>query len=405
MAGADLSQEDGHVGGRRVLMRVRPLSVPIGPHIEALQQRSHRFRRQPDTFAATVSDEEYQRLKMHPATEVYPDVQLHPAAGTVPFTRNMTPAAGLPGLQDVLQSISAPTAWNKSRGKDTFIAIMDSGVCGTMKEFPDWKRAGGWSFDGSDPWTDYSGHGSMAACVAAATESDGGASNGVAPDAKLYSCKTQYLTSQLIDAYEWLIDRREEHKQPIVANNSYGSYTCNPPEEHDVQGNKQPITINHPFVTALQQAIAAGIAVVFAAGNNHSNCSSGPPPCQPNTIWTWNSLDEVLSVGTVDQNNDLWEYSSRGPGQWTNPVAPKPDCVAPTYGEVMWGCGYQNMGKGWGTSGAAPLAAGLVALLASQQPGSTPADLLDRIRQTCDPHPTPHECSGHGVINCARAVY
>jgi len=77
---------------------------------------------------------------------------------------------------------------------------------------------------------------------------------------------------------------------------------------------------------------------------------------------------------------------------------------APTYGEVMWDCGYHTPNDGWGTSGAAPQAAGLAALLASLHPSSTPASLLDHIRATCDPHPTAPTCSGHGVINCARAV-
>jgi subtilisin family serine protease len=369
----------------------------MGPEIQSVQQRAHRFRRQSDTIAAVVNDLEYTRLISHPAVEVFPDVQLQPLTT---WTRGMSPMAAITGLPDVLQSISAPTAWNKSRGKDTYIAIVDTGVCGTMLEFPDWKKANGWSFDGSDPWEDYYGHGSMCACIAAGTDAGGGRFNGVAPDAKLYSCKTQFFTSELIDIYEWLIDRRDEHDQPIIASNSYGFYSCADPQE-----DGHPITINHPFVTIVQQAIAAGITVVFAAGNNHADCDGAPDQCQPNTIWVWNSLDEVLSVGTVDENNNLWDYSSRGPGQWTPAERPKPDCVAPTYGEVMWDCGYSNMTNGWGTSGAAPQAAGLAALLASQRPNDPPATRLDRIRQSCDAHPTAATCSGHGVINCANAVY
>ena len=78
-----------------------------------------------------------------------------------------------------------------------------------------------------------------------------------------------------------------------------------------------------------------GLTIVFAAGNNQGFCSN-PSECGPNSIWIWNSLDEVLSVGAVDQNNELWSYSSRGPGQWTTAASPIPDCVAPVFGEVMW---------------------------------------------------------------------
>ena len=388
---------------RRILMRVRSGLMPAGPQVEALQSKAYRFRRQSDTLALAVNDEEYKHLIQHPAVEVYPDVQLQPSLPYSPLPQwtSVLATAATPtlGLPEVLQRIKAPAAWNKSRGKDTFIAIFDSGVCGSMLEFPDWKKAAGWSFDGSDPWIDYLGHGSMVACVAAATDADGGRYNGVAPDAKLYSCKTQYLTSQLIDAYEWLMDRREEHDLPIIANNSYDFTGCSNPNESGL-----PITINHPFVSSLQQAILAGITVIFAAGNNHSLCHGDPQQCQPDTIWIWNSLGDVLSVGTIDQNDDLWDYSSRGPGQWASPERTKPDCVAPTYGEVMAGCSYQNFANGWGTSGAAPQAAGLAALLLSQDPSSAPANVLDRIRQTCDPHPSSSTCSGHGVINCERAL-
>jgi serine protease AprX len=385
-----------HADAHRVLLRIRPIPVPFGPEIQAVQQRAYKFRRQTDTLSVTVNDEEYALLLAHPAVEVFPDVQLRVFKEPGDQTTSLTPASGLP---HVLRRISAPEAWEVSRGANTYVAIIDTGICGMMPEFPDWKKADGISFDGSDPWDDYYGHGSMCACIAAATDREEGRFNGVAPDALLYSCKTRFTTTELIAVYEWLMDRREEHGQPIIASNSYGFESCDEPYQ-----NGQPITINHPFATILQQAIEMGIIVVFAAGNNHSDCDGEPQDCQPDTIWAWNSLDEVLCVGTTDRNNNLWDYSSRGPGQWASAERPKPDCVAPTYGEVMWGCGFQDDTDVWGTSGAAPQAAGLAALLSSLQPTASPAAILDRIRQTCDAHPSEPTCSGHGLINCARAV-
>jgi hypothetical protein len=103
-------------------------------------------------------------------------------------------------------------------------------------------------------------------------------------------------------------------------------------------------------------AIRAGIVVVYAAGNNHYDvkCNNDPTRCSPNTIWTVNSMDEVLSVGTVDWNNKMdsgqHANSSRGPGQWSNKHK-KPDCVAPTYGEVIlgeWLPGDGVVGDQWG---------------------------------------------------------
>jgi len=260
---------------RPVLLRLRPIPIPFGPEIQEVQQRAHRFKYQTDTLAVQVTPEEYYRLRSHPAVEIFPDVQLQPF-----WTHQMSPLAATTGLKEVLDRISAPEAWNKSRGDGTYVAIVDTGICGSMPEFPDPKKADGWSFDGSDPWTDYYGHGSMCACIAAATDQHGGRFNGVAPNAQLYSCKTTFYTSQLIAVYEWLMDRREEHGQPIIASNSYGFYTCADPQE-----DGQAISVNHPFATTLQQAIQEGIVVIFAAGNNHASCHGDPNQCQPNTIW------------------------------------------------------------------------------------------------------------------------
>jgi subtilisin family serine protease len=369
----------------RVLLRVAG-PAPLAPQAMGLAAKGKRFKRQSDVVATTLNDQELKLMQAQPGVEVHPDVQMQPL-----WQRTFGPSApNTPGLDEVLDRIKAPQAWSRSRGKDVYVAIIDTGICGTMPEFSA-KKAGGWSWDGSDPWTDYQGHGSMCACIAAAG-SAGKFQGGVAPDAELYACKTQFFTSELIDIYEWLMDRRDEHGKPIIASNSYGFYVCGAPAG---------IAPNHPYVDKLKQAIAAGITVVFAAGNNHASCGGNPLSCAPNTIWVWNSLDEVLSVGTMDQADKMWDYSSRGPGQWS---PSKPDCIAPTYGEVMWQCGYKNMPNGWGTSGACPQVAGLAALIASANPASAPAAIAARIRSTCDAHNSGPTCSGAGVINCDRAI-
>ena len=148
---------------------------PVGPEVTTLLARGSRFRLQPDTTAVTVDGTEYATLAQNPAIDVYPDIQLSSCLG---WNRVLAPAGSLSGLQRVLQLISAPQAWPKSRGKDVYIAIVDTGVCGTMAEFPDAKKAGGWSYDNSDPWKDYYGHGSMTACIAAATNENGGKGSG-----------------------------------------------------------------------------------------------------------------------------------------------------------------------------------------------------------------------------------
>ena len=164
---------------------------------------------------------------------------------------------------------------------------------------------------------------------------------------------------------------------PLVISNSYGLYQCSPSVD---------LPEDHPYLQIVLAAVDEGIPVVFAAGNNHHDvlCRHDPRSCSPTTIWAVNSHDRIISVGTVNENDSNRDpqtphvNSSRGPGQWAQ-AHPKPDCVAPTYGEVVWGSAYRVM-DWWGTSGACPQVAGLAALLLSKNPGLRPDKIADTIR-------------------------
>src|SRR5262249_5331281 len=210
----------------------------------------------------------------------------------------MAPAAAAPWqtktLTDVLAHINAPKAWAKgARGKGGTIGIVDTGVSSVMPEFPQAKRSDySTSFAYSaGPWADTVGHGSMCACIATATASAGGRYNGVAPEATLLSARSNLLATDIYKLYDWVLARKRsgEIAGPVVMSNSYGLYTCSAPA-----GLPQ----DHPYRGILLDAVRAGVVVVYAAGNNHYDvlCNNDPTKCSPNTIWTVNSMDEVLSV-------------------------------------------------------------------------------------------------------------
>jgi serine protease AprX len=310
-------------------------------------------------------------------------------------------------MNDVMSHIKADQAWEQSRGQDVHVAIVDTGVCGTLPEFAGKKKSAfKWSpIPSDDPWTDTKGHGSMTAAIAAASNANGGKYNGVAPDSPIIPCKTSFDDTELYQIYEYLIQLVENGDvKRLVVNNSYGRYVCAPPN----------VRRDDPFPSLLLRAISKGIVVVFAAGNNHVFiCKNDPTKCNPNSIWSVNSFDEVLSVGTVDRNNRMdqppqtpggysHQDSSRGPGQFAT-ANPKPDCVAPTYGEVVWGCGYVPM-EWWGTSGAAPQVTGLAALMLSKNPSLSVADVGGIIKKTCVPIGLAPTCAGAGLIDCSTAV-
>lgn len=314
--------------------------------------------------------------------------------------------AGVLGLPDVMEQIRAPGAWRHTRGRGATIVVVDSGIAGSLREFAKERRSAVdlyGRFSGQH-WIDRRGHGSMCAAIAAGSKRDGGKADGVAPEATVLSARTTLRSEDITNLYDDMIMARRQGRLtgPVVVTNSYGVYACTPivklPEEH-------------PYLGILADAVAAGMFVSFAAGNNHHDvlCHNDPTACGPNTIWGPASHDVIFSVGTVNANDSNRDAStphvnsSRGPGQWSSPHRPKPDCVAPTYGEIVWGASYKSMAW-WGTSGACPQAAGLAALLLSLAPHLTPAAVADIIRSTARAIDSPETCTGAGVLNCEEAV-
>jgi len=368
-------------------------------------------------LVADLSEEErYNAEKM--GARVYPDVQFYHFDNPIEFPpRSLRYWEGKPAVApmltgappwhylsqtDVMRHINAPTAWKKSRGKNVTIGIVDTGVAAGMAEFPATKQSSlSRSYVYQSPWADPQGHGSMCASAAAATRSAGGRYEGVAPDADIMSLRTDFRATDLYRLYEHVLRAKKlgEFPGPVVLSNSFGNYVCQAP--FSIDGD-------YPFLEIVRDVVAAGIPVIFAAGNNHAAglCNLDPDACSPNTIWSANSLDDVLSVGTVnwDEKMNTGEHanSSRGPGQFAVNTS-KPDCVAPTYGETVWGNGYQKM-EWWGTSGACPQVAGLCALILAKDPTLTPHQVYDRVRSSCRTLPLAKTCAGAGIIDCAGAV-
>lgn len=302
-----------------------------------------------------------------------------------------------PSLDDVLDLIRAREAWNTTRGAGVAIAMVDTGVNGQRPEFPAVRRAGGWAPQGDDPWQDYEGHGTMTACIAAGSRDQGGQFDGVAPEAKLLSCRTQFFDSELAAIYDFLIDRRDEDDLTIVASNSFGIRSGIPPPEH-----------NPLFLEALDDAVAKGIVVCFSAGNYHALAGGGATDCTPNSIWTYKDRADLLTVATCDMAGVMWTYSSRGPGQHqdANGYRRKPDVTAPTPqgGRIVYGDSVKVLPDGWGTSGAAPQVSALVALLLSARPTLTRDQLFDAVRGSSVPLGHSPTCEGDGRIDCAAAL-
>jgi serine protease AprX len=342
-------------------------------------------------------EQQFAHLRQYGA-EIVVDTQYSPGASAEGFQLPVGPEVPeAPSLDDVLDLIRARKAWDLARGAGAVIAVVDSGIAGTRPEFPQTKRVGQWSPVGHDAWTDSLGHGTMCACIATATRTQGGEFDGVAPDASLIACRTGFFDTELTTIYDFLGDFAVEHGVPVIASNSWGYQTGSPP----------PAGRPDDFPSALEDALARGVIAVFSAGNYHEMAGGSPDECQPTSIWEHKCREDVMTVANSRPDGSMWSTSSRGPGQFFGQqgMALKPDVNAPTppNGRVLWGESVASLPDGWGTSGACPQVTGLIALALSH--GEKDRDkIFAAIRNSAFTLGLEETCQGKGRIDCRAAL-
>jgi subtilisin family serine protease len=277
--------------------------------------------------------------------------------------------------------VGAPLAWAKGfTGAGVTVAVLDTGVDETH---PDLAGAVVESKNFSDSATtdDRFGHGTHVASIITGE----GKYKGIAPDAKLVNGKVLDdfgggSESGIIAGMEWAATKAK------VVNMSLGSSW--PDEGTD------------PMSLALNRITAqTGALFVVAAGN-----SGGP-------IGSPASADAALTVGAVDRDDKLADFSSRGP-RWTN-NAVKPDITAPGVDIVAAKARNGQIGtpvdEGHvalsGTSMATPHVAGAAAIVAAQHPAWKADDIKAALMNSASPNPslTVYE-QGAGRLDVRRAV-
>lgn len=293
------------------------------------------------------------------------------------------------------------TAWELGySGKGVNIAIMDTGIDNGHPSLRG-KWIGGVDFtkpdffltprDGTYDADDTQGHGTTCAGIATGTGAPDGVYMGTASQAKLVDVRigstlggspgefpfAQDFYDAALEGIEWAIEHKddqwegqnpENHGIDIISL-SWGIY----PEE-DPQGGSDG---TDPYSLALDRAVEQGIIVVVAAGNE------GP---DNEGLWSMGAASNVITIAATDDQDTITRdddviasYSSRGPRADNNDGNPfdelKPDVAAPGTGitQVEYdrfgdGSGNGYGSRGSGTSYAAPLVAGIVAMLLEANP-------------------------------------
>ncbi|MCK8600797.1 S8 family serine peptidase [Desulfoferrobacter suflitae] len=300
-----------------------------------------------------------------------------------------------------IELTGAPAVWSLGySGEGVVVAGMDTGVDVDHPDLTDRWRGGTNSWydpneERVDRPYDADGHGTQVMGLLVGGDA-GGSSIGMAPGARWIAVKIFNDAGEASDSaihlgFQWLLDPDGDpltDDAPHVVNNSWGldrlAGQCEPKFQEDVQLLK-----------------AAGIGVVFAAGNAGPTSASSVSPA---------NYPESLAVGAIDNALVIALSSSRGPSACDEPVFPQ--LVAPG---VMVRTSYLTNGgnepnsytTATGTSFAAPHVTGALALLKSAFPEAAMADLEAVLIETARDLGTkgPDNDYGYGLIDVYEAFY
>jgi serine protease AprX len=300
------------------------------------------------------------------------------------------------------------------------VAIIDSGVTSWHDDLGSDRVVHFADFVGyqSTSYDDY-GHGTHVAGIIAGSGYDSnGARRGIAPGANLIVLKVLdgegfgYI-SNVIAALDYVVEHRAQFNIRVinlsVAAGVYESYTTD------------------PLTLAAKRAVEAGVVVVTAAGNLGLNAQRraqyGGITAPGNAPWVL-TVGASSHNGTINRADDtMAPFSSRGPS-YIDATA-KPDVVAPGVGiesladassflfathpsARLWGTvdtATQPYLSLTGTSMAAPVVTGTVALMYQANPSLTP-NLVKAILQYTAEHKSRYNdlTQGAGFLNARGAV-
>ncbi len=273
------------------------------------------------------------------------------AATTEPLYAGSMPFAASQNQWGINQA-SFPEAWANvpSNGAGVKVAVLDSGVQATHPDLAGAVVAGSDRVvAGGDGTNDQNGHGTHVAGIIGARAQGiggvGGAPMSTIMTVRVLDANGQGDISQLINGINFAVGNGAQ-----VISMSLGGPDTSP-----------------SLQTTVEAAIASGVVVVAAAGNDGS-CTAEYPAAYPG----------VISVAATGQGVDtLAPFSQHGPDV---------DLAAP--GTNIWsdylGSTYLSMS---GTSMATPFVSAAAALVVAKCPGITPAQVEYRLESTAAPIP------------------
>ncbi|MEU5911336.1 S8 family serine peptidase [Micromonospora sp. NPDC047527] len=258
------------------------------------------------------------------------------------------------GLQWYLDSLKIPQAHKITQGKGVVVAVIDGGVDATHPDLRGQVLAGhgvnaGAAPDGRRDDDREKGHGTSMAGIVAARGGGPMRQLGIAPAAKILpvSMGARSNSDDLDLGVRWAADAGAD-----VINISISSGEGTPPPE---------------LVDAIQYALSKDAVVVASAGNVEQGNRQVTTPA---------NIPGVIAVSGLDKRGGFFAGSVRGPE--TVLAAPMESIIAPAPKTVSSN-GYS---VGSGTSSAAAVMSGVVALVRAEYPQLDAANVINRLIRT-----------------------
>jgi len=283
-------------------------------------------------------------------------------------------------LQYWLEDYGISDAWSVTRGAGQTIAVIDTGIAevaelrGAVTGGTDESGLG--SADGRTPVGDGSEHGTLVGSILAGRGdgSQGSGVIGVAPEANLLSISVAFgegpvgTGDQIASAVRWAVDNGAD-----VINMSLTTNTLDWPQSWD---------------DAFLYAFEHDVVIVAAAGNRGAGTSEVGAPA---------TIPGVVAVAGVDRDGDA-SFDASSQGITLAVAAPSEELIGvqPDGSPVYWS----------GTSGAAPIVAGIVALIRAAHPELDANSVIQRLIATARPQdgPVPGPIYGYGLVDASAAV-
>jgi serine protease len=321
--------------------------------------------------------------------------------------------------------VSMPSAWKYSRGdRERVVAVIDTGIKsheqidssltrnpdGTIYGYDfvsDITSAADGDAEDSNPndegenavGTNYF-HGTHVAGIIAAKHDYIGTA-GIAPNVRILPVRalgrTKGEVKDLVQAIRWAAGE----KIPSVPVNKYPVSVINLS-----LGSQESAPCSGILATVIEETIAKGITIVVAAGNEARGSLSFPANC-----------NGVISVAATQSLGDRASYSNFGEGTFISAPGGEINIGSTespaSYGAILstWvsDTNAPDYRLDQGTSMAAPVVSGIIALMYSLQPSISPSKVRAILKESVRPFSPGSSCAitggcGFGIINAQLAM-